>query len=253
MLVDIFITYKDREDLFKQSLESLYDCTKRDQFRLTVICDGGGIPSFLNNFFPDHVLVHKDNMGLGPSINQALSHIDALNLYYGSELAKDLSKTSELVCYSQDDLLYSKDWLEVLVQSFFIYEWKKIGFASGVECVEHPVKEKLPNIGSHKALLKDWIRAAQMMARRSYWMSMYPIPRWDPETKNIRAKPNNGIGSGVDWWFIRNHENSVCKTGRSCLVLPGLVKHLGYNKSTWLDRELPESDSDKRVINQYGK
>ena len=87
-----------------------------------------------------------------------------------------------------------------------------------------------------------------MFARRSYWMSMFPIPRFDPETGQVRAKPNDGLGSGVDWHVIRNHQNSICKTGRTCLVLPGLLQHMGFNKSTWLNRELPESELDKAII-----
>ena len=81
---------------------------------------------------------------------------------------------------------------------------------------------------------------------------MYPIHPFDPETGRKRAKPNDGMGSGVDWWFIRNHDNSVCKTGKTCLVLPGLVKHLGYNQSTWLQngREMPESTEDKEALAQ---
>jgi hypothetical protein len=97
-------------------------------------------------------------------------------------------------------------------------------------------------------ILKDWIRAANIFGRHDYWMSMYPISRIDPETGRERAKPNDGMGSGVDWWFIRNHPNSVCKTGRTNLVIPGLLQHMGYDKSTWLQRELPESDADKTKI-----
>lgn len=77
---------------------------------------------------------------------------------------------------------------------------------------------------------------------------MYPIPRLDPETGRVRANPHLGIGSGVDWHFVRNHENSICRTGRTCLVIPGLLQHAGYKESTWLQRELPESEEDKRTI-----
>ena len=90
-----------------------------------------------------------------------------------------------------------------------------------------------------------------MVARREYWQSLMPIPRFDPETGRIRAKPNDGMGSGVDWHLIRNHENSVCKTGRTCLVMPGLLRHVGYDKSTWLNREMPESKLDKDIIKAF--
>lgn len=78
---------------------------------------------------------------------------------------------------------------------------------------------------------------------------MWPISRIDPETGRERGKPNDGMGSSVDWWFIRNHKNSVCKTGRTNLVMPGLLVHIGYKDSTWLKRELPESEFDKAKMN----
>ena len=149
------------------------------------------------------------------------------------------------VVMCQDDLLYTKNWLPILTSRFRAYGMQyPLGFASGVECIEHPVKKDLGN----GIVLKDWIRASQMLSTREYWMSLMPIPAFDPETGRLRAKPNDGMGSGVDWWLIRNHENSVCKTGRTCLVMPGLVQHAGYDQSTWLKRELPESQSDKEKV-----
>jgi hypothetical protein len=193
----------------------------------------------------DYVLMNRENSGLGPSINMALAHIDALNRYNSDPVCPDQNRVTEFVCYNQDDLLYSPRWLEKITSLFLALEKQhKIGFASGVECFEHPVKKRL----NSEIILKDYIRAAQMFARREYWMSMFPVTRYDPETRNVRAKPNDGIGSGVDWHFIRNHPNSVCRTGKTCLVIPGLVKHLGYRDSTWLARELPESVEDKLVI-----
>ena len=255
MLADIFMTFKDRDDLFERSFQSFVKNTPRELYRLTIVCDGHGLPDFINRNFAslhndltciDHVLIHRENLGLGPSINQALTHIDSLNRYYSDPRVGDPQKVSEFVCYCQDDLLYTKDWLQTLAKFFMMFEnSKNLGFASGVECVEHEVREELGDFHGRKVVTKDWIRAAQMFARRDYWMSMWPIPAFDPETGRLRAKPHDGMGSGVDWWFIRNHENSVCKSGKTCLVLPGLVKHLGYDQSTWLDREMPESDLDK--------
>jgi len=238
MLVDIFITYKDREELFEKSLKSFIENTPRDLYRLTIVCDNGRIPHVLavNDYagttylsMVDHILVHKDNLGLGPSINQALGHIDVLNRYYADDTSPDNDRVTDFICYCQDDLLYSPKWLEKMLSFFCLLENEhNLGFASGVECVEHEVRENL----GRGLVLKDYIRAAQMFARREYWMSMWPIPRHDPETGQVRAHPHNGMGSGADWYFIRNHPNSVCETGKTCLVIPGLVKHMGYKEST---------------------
>ena len=251
MIADIFITTKDRPDLLSQTLESLALKTDRSSYRLTVVQDGDwpGVDDVVQKYqdldVVDYYLWNRKNQGLGPSINQALAHIDVLNRYYDDPMCRDASKVAPFVCYVQDDVRFIGTWLNMLATRFMLYERQhKLGFASGVECIEHPIKKDLGN----GMVLKDWIRATNMFARREYWMSMFPIPRFDPETAQVRAKPNDGRGSSVDWWFVRDHANSVCKTGRTNLVIPGLVVHAGYDKSTWLDRELPESDSDKEFV-----
>jgi hypothetical protein len=254
LIADIFITTKDRPELLRDTLRALKENTNEKDFRLTIVFDGVFVPEDMKSvaYVVDvvglqmpHMLVHPENMGLGPSINQALSHIQALNQWFEHPTHGDPSKVAPFVCYIQDDILVSKDWLPKMAKFFMLLEKPyNLGFASGIECIEHPVRYEL-NGGMQ---LKNWIRAANMFGRREYWMSMYPIPRFDPETGRVRAKPNDGMGSGVDWWFVRNHENSVCRTGRTNLVFPGMMVHAGYDQSTWLKRELPESDSDKEIV-----
>ena len=250
LIADIFVTVKDRYDLAYRSLLSLFESTERIQYRLTVCIDGSLGPGSdrlreLLDGHADYVIQSSANEGLGPTINRSLAHIDSINTWHSDPLVGNPTRVAPYVVMCQDDLLYTRDWLPVLASRFRAYGMQyRLGFASGVECVEHPIKKDLGG----GIVLKDWIRASQMLATREYWMSLMPIPAFDPETGRLRAKPHDGMGSGVDWWLIRNHENSVCKTGRTCLVMPGLVQHMGYNQSTWLKRELPESDSDKERI-----
>lgn len=176
-------------------------------------------------------------MGLGPSINQGLAYIDALKKWDDAPVP--------LTVYLQDDILYTKDWLKKLSTMFFLLEKQHhLAFASGIESIEHPMRRDLGN----GMILKDWLRMTCLLARHETWMSMWPIPKIDPETGRERGRPHDGLGSSVDWWFIRNHEKSVCRSGRTNLVIPGLLQHMGYKDSTWLKRELPESDSDKKKI-----
>lgn len=247
-MIDLFVTTKPgREDLTRRSLDSLLQSTHQPTTRITVYvdgCDHGCLPFIQDSV--EHVIVSGHTEGLGPAINRCLAHIDATNRYFSIESgAPDSTQTSEFVVMCQDDLEYTDGWLERLRRSFLLYEVRhNLGFASGLECVEHPVRQALGG----GMLLKPWIRAANMFARREYWMSMWPIPRLDPETRRVRARPNDGVGSGVDWWFIRNHPNSVDRSNRSCLVVPGLIRHIGYQESTWLDRDLPESQSDIELM-----
>lgn len=246
LLADIFVTVKPgREDITNQSLNSLIENTNKNLYRLTICVDGKSSVDYRE--FADYVIYSNENEGLAPTVNRAISHISSINNWYSNLKYGDFKKVSPYIVMCQDDLIYTPQWLEILAKNFALYS-SRLGFVTGLECVEHTYnKVVLPN-GN---IQKDWIRAAQMMARREYWESMMPIPIFDPETGNKRAKPNDGIGSGVDWWFIRNHPNSVTKIGKTCLVVPGLVKHLGYDRSTWLNRELPESQADKNYINSY--
>lgn len=251
MLADIFITSKDRPDLLRETLRSLRENTDRSDYRLTVVQDGwnSSCESHIwSTDIVDHALIQRENMGLGPSINQALAHIQSLNQWFEHPTHGDPARVAPFVCYVQDDILFSPGWLRRMTKFFTLFERQhRLGFASGIECVEHATRQDLGN----GMILKDWIRAANIFGRREYWMSMFPIPRLDPETGRVRARPNDGMGSGVDWWFIRNAENSVCRTGRTNLVFPGMLVHAGYDRSTWLARELPESQVDKDSVRRH--
>lgn len=246
MPIDVFMTTTNRPDLLRAALTSFRENTSRDQFRFTLVRDGAyTVSAHVALDFQDvidHTIVNTDTLGLGPGINSALAHIDSMKKWDAEQ--------SDFTCYVQDDVLFSPDWLTRLHREFVRFESPcKLGFATGVECVEHPKKMDLPN----GMMLKDWIRATCMFARHSFWMSMWPISRVDPETGRERGRPHAGLGSSVDWWFIRNHERSVCKNGMTNLVIPGLLVHAGYKSSTWLKRDLPESEQDKEKIERNSR
>ena len=234
-MIDLFITTYKREEVFRKSFESLLDNTRRDLFRLTVVCDGSTkIADDLMSHI-DYLLYTKENEGLAPSVNKALANIKVVNDYFDNN-------QSSFICYCQDDVVYESGWLEKLIKVYSLFGKKyNVGFVSGHNAPEHHKTGEI-QFGKDTLLLKPWIRATNMFATREYFLSMFPIPRIDPETGKERGKPNNGLGSGVDWFLIRNHPDSVCRAGKINIVYPGLVKHFGYNKSTWLNRDLPEDE-----------
>lgn len=233
-MIDLFITTFGRKELFEQSLKSLLNNTKRELFRLTIVVDGAGEHKYAPlSDVADTVIINKDNLGLGVSINSALAHIKMINEYQDNN-------QKNFICMVQDDVIYSPGWLEKLVKVYGLFGKKhNIGFVSGHNAPEHETTGKI-QFGKDTLLLKPWIRATNMFAEKEYFLSMFPISRIDPETGRERGKPNNGMGSSCDWWFIRNHPNSICKSGRVNLVYPGLIKHEGFDRSTWLNRALPE-------------
>lgn len=192
----------------------------------------------------DFVLMSAENHGLGPTINRAIAHIKTINDWYAGP-SGDVQKVAPLIVMCQDDIEYEPGWLPKMARMHMAYgaSGGKSGFSTGHEAVEHAGTRRGPKLPDGM-FYQDWIRATHMMAYAHYWESLMPIPAFDPETGRLRGKPNDGIGSSVDWWLIRNHPNSVVKSGRTNLVIPGLVRHIGYEQSTWLDRPLPESDAD---------
>ena len=252
LIADIFVTIKDRYALAHRSLSSLLANTPRDKFRLTICLDGrnhgtefveSGLQALIYRS-ADYIVQSMENEGLGPTINRAVSSIKEINDWYSHPTHGDPASVAPFICMLQDDIQYTPGWLSLLSSRFTAYEKvRNLGFASGIECIEHPIVA-----GCGSILFKAHIRATCMLGRREYWTSMMPIPRYDPETRQVRAKPNDGIGSGVDWHLIRNHPLSIERSGKLCLVMPGLLQHAGFDKSTWLKREMPESDSDKDKI-----
>lgn len=227
-------------------LASLHSTTPRDQYRLTVLVDGTDDDSVemlqKNPDLVDHIVVSQRNEGLGPSLNKAVAFVGALKSWDDGAVP--------LTCYVQDDVLFAKDWLATLTGKFLQLE-RPLGlaFASGHNAVEHyddPRADRRDLGGG--MYTSRYIRATNMLARHETWRSMLPIPRVDPETGRERGRPHNGMGSGVDWHFVRVHDNSVVRTNRTNLIVPGLVIHAGFDKSTWLDRELPESEADKAAV-----
>ncbi|MHB8407878.1 MAG: glycosyltransferase family 2 protein [Acidiferrobacterales bacterium] len=244
-LVDIIMTTKERNgggEMLARSLKSFDDMTslERSDARVTIVQDGhnGSVAEVIrqNEYLFDRVILNTNNEGLGPCLNEALQNVASR------------WDPAPFICYVQDDLLYTKLWLERMVQMFVSLErMHKLAFASGVECIEHQEGRQDLYGGMQ---LKKYIRAANMFGRRETFEDMLPIPPVDPETGRLRGKPNDGLGSGVDWHFMRIHPRSAEKTSRQCLVIPGLLLHMGYKESTWLKRELPESVADKQAIEE---
>jgi glycosyltransferase involved in cell wall biosynthesis len=248
LLADVIVTHKPggkRDEIFNRSIESLAVNTEPADYRLTIVVDGLPIDEQTTVWqygYADHVLISPTNLGLAPSINRALAHVYSLNDYYGHPTHGDPNQVSQYIAYCQDDILYGEDWLRKLIKLREIHKKEKLAFASGIESIEHPPRK---SVGGG-AILKDWVRMTQLVAPVDFWRSFPPIPRYDPETGRVRAKPNDGVGSSVDWFYMRDREHGLVGRGLTNLVMPGLCQHIGYKDSTWLARELPESEEDKK-------
>jgi len=243
--VEVFVTTMNRPLLLERCLRSVRENATDVPHMLTVLSDGDQTAATERALqgIPDFFYVSKKNVGLGPTVNTALSLLNSR-----------MDSTSDLWCYLQDDTVVSPGWLSTLIQRFVVNERvHNLFFASGHDAPEHDVfsddawgrelrrRGVLPRteIGPN-TFLKPYIRATNMLGRARTWLSMHPIPPVDLETGRLRGRPHDGLGSGVDWHFLRAHPKSPLVCGGTNLVVPGLVTHVGADRSTWFKGTLPE-------------
>ena len=256
LLADIIITTKGnggRPKLLEKSLQSLAENTKKKHFRLTVIQDGEDeevenvVKKFRKEGLVDNFIFKGENEGLAPALNSSFQFCLQNEEYFDVEDYGNFRKTSSFLSLNQDDILYSPNWLPTLVSNFCLLEKKEnLALVTGITSPEHPIVKNLPL----NLQLKNWVRMTQLMGRWSFFKEIFPIPVYDPETRKQRAHPHNGIGSSVDWWICRNSNRCLVNTGRYALVVTGLLQHLGYKDSTWLKRELEETQEDLEKISR---
>jgi hypothetical protein len=259
LIADILITTvgcgRGRPKLLKKTLQSLFENTLVNKnCRVSIIQDGidPDIDEVIQDYdlMFEHVFKSTMNDGLAPSFNSSFAFLDSKNQYWNDPTVGDIGKVSQMFCYVQDDVVFEKGWLEKQYRLFqTLKNQHNLAMVSGIESYEHPTVKDLGG----GLLLKNWVRMTQFLTPWNVLREMLPIPYYDPETKKRRAKPNDGVGSSADWWLCRNHEKSLVKSGRNCLVIPGQLKHIGADHSSWLNRSLPESIEDRKKINEVMK
>jgi len=93
---------------------------------------------------------------------------------------------------------------------------------------EHPIVAETDINGIH-LLLCHSTSAQHLHAHRDYWTAVMPLPSFEvglPKPHKI---------STCDWWIGSWAANSVCKTGRKIVCVPGLVSTFAIKPedSTW--------------------
>ena len=226
--VAVIISTYNRKELLKRSLDSLFNSF--DKIKPDVwVCDDGstdGTPDYLMGLDNITPLMNNENRGLRATLNKLLT----LAIHDGYDY----------ISYSQDDIEYEKGWLDKCITGWSLNK-HEIGFVTGHDAPEHPVKQELrmtfgPEKGKRKGYLKDTCRATHLFASTERWKQFGEIPDLTPGI----AAPKPGHGSLVDWWLIGHSEgkypestSSLKAKGEKVLCIPGLIKHIGAEQSTW--------------------
>jgi len=167
---------------------------------------------------------HSEHKGVNRGLRATLNSL--LNLEFAIK--------SDYICYCQDDVEFEKGWLDKCVEVWETKDLNKrfgsvinIGFITGHDAPEHPIIRETENL-----LLKDTCRATHLFASTERWKEFGEIPDLTP--------PKPGHGSMVDWWLMGHPEGkypeskaSLKQKGEKVLCIPGLIKHIGNNDSTW--------------------
>lgn len=227
------VTTYNRLHHLNQSLESLMKHT--NSYDELVIADDNstdGTQDYLHDLCQYHIgpqisiSLSDKNVGVCESINRILKYYHDK---YGDGEDIFLAKM-------EDDMSYTPGWLDKCLELFELYKNLPVGFVGGYVAPEHPTIERIHHPDGTLLYLRTEMRGNCMIGRLKYWYSMYPIPENIPGKSYRRGKPDNGHGSHNDWHFLRDHELSVEKTGKICILYPNLLKHEGAEQSTWGNR-----------------
>jgi len=155
----------------------------------------------------DYLYVPR-NRGLAAAMNIGLSYWLA-------------DKDVRWISYFQDDVDVHPKMLEILSR-FQKYSQVLTGHDAG----EHRAHKE--SVVDGVSIKDKWaIRATHVHASASFWRDMMPIP-----TRELGAPKRQGLGRGlgsdVDWWFVRDSPKSSQKTNRPVLCVPGLVRSFLY-------------------------
>lgn len=235
--VAVIISTHNRKELLKRSLDSLFNSFDKIKPMKIIVYDDGsddGTKEFLDDLhekiegISTYFILGEENLGLRETLNNLLNETYKLNPDY--------------ICYCQDDIEYEKGWLDKCIDN---WEREGIGFITGHDAPEHPVKEggfiQTDDYDGYKYYIKNTCRATHLFASTERWKEFGEIPDLTP---GIPA-PKPGHGSMVDWWLIGHpegvfpeSEHSLKKKGEKVLCIPGLIRHIGTEPkdSTWYNK-----------------
>jgi len=249
-VIDIILTTYERPHFLLKTVTAILGNTLPGSYRLTVSDDCSrdhetpAILDWIDERWIGTVIRHSKREGIVPGFNGLWERV------------KD--SDSEYVCYLQDDAMpVQKGWLQTLVEAFEDSKGRmNVGFFCGFDAPEHPVSRTVIDVMGRTVLLKASTSATNLIATKGFWKSVgVPVPLLNPDGKK-RGFPNDGVGSQIDLWltgcmslsrFTKWAASPTCSflQGKSVLVVPGLIQHLGQEKkdSTWqMERELRTKD-----------
>lgn len=237
--VDIYITSYRRSDLLAKCLDALFVAIHHSPFNHRVIVlsdhsDEGTIEVLRPLLGKIHFVTTPEQLGLPFTFN--------LLLDYSKNLISRSGEKPKFICYLQDDavIAYPHVFFKTIDQLSNAVSPAELGFLSGFYTPIHPGFEKI-KVKGVTIVKSDSVDGKNLIGKPELFESIGPISK---RIKGMRrGNPGPLIGSGFDLWQWRDSPNSTTRQNRINLIIPGLVRHIGDDGSTWGN----DSDQDERI------
>lgn len=246
-MIDVIVTTHNRVSFLERTIESFIEKNKTVPYRLFIADDmsNDGTVEYLLTLRKRKladIYLGSSNRGVTFGLDMLWTISDFFDFFFSE---------NQYLCYLQDDLVsIVDDWLLVALTAYEeLKDEYNIGFFSGHDALEHPIKSKI-HWKQRTLLIKKSQGATNLIAEKSFWRSIEYVPRLNPDGTE-RGKPNSQRGSHIDIYLTgcysgsRFHstcsaEKSLYNQGKKLLVLPGLLEHIGQKEdvSTWRSNEL---------------
>jgi len=246
-MIDILITTFNRVDFLKQTVENLIEKNVNTSYRLFIIddCSDDGTDQYLLDLKRKKIAdiyLSKGRRGVVFGFDMLWNVSNFFDFFFSE---------NQYLCYLQDDLVSKENgWILTAIRAYEELKDKyNIGFFSGFDAPEHPIKRKV-NWESKEVLIKKSTSATNLIGEKLFWRSIGYVPRLNPDGTE-RGFPNYQRGSHIDIYltgmysgakFHRTHSAPSCayNQGKNILVIPELLYHLGHaaKGSTWRTDEI---------------
>ncbi len=241
-MIDVLITTYNRVSFLRQTVETFMQKNSELPYRLFIIddCSEDGTDQYLLGLKKKgiaDIFLSRERRGVVFGFDLLWSLSDLFGFFFSE---------NDYVCYLQDDLVsVENNWMLKIIGVYErLREKYKIGFFSGFDAPEHPVKEVFGWDG-HLVLIKKSTSATNLIAEKSFLQTIGYLPRLNRDGSR-RGFPDKGVGSHIDVDLIgcyskskfhptHSAPNCSYRQGKDVMVIPGCLQHLGQppKESTW--------------------
>lgn len=225
-IVHILMTSYNRGKIMKESLSSLFEHTDPTKYRLWISDDNSSdsetrqFLSSLSHPCLEAVILSNKRLGQHVGLNRCYYLIEDWIRHYQYPYSVCIVKT-------EDDILFSENWLETLVSVWDNSRNHNIGILGAC----NGARGTEVSINGRKVILTKHVAATCMFAPIYVWRTVLPIP-WRNEV-DFKADVDCRNPSWCDWMITTRGTNSIRSQGMTCGLVENLVSHIGGGKSTW--------------------